>query len=419
MYVIDDVRAEYPPAGLIAGKPRRSRRPWTWALVLIALAVGVYLLWPKISGAKTAATVAKGTGKNATGPLAVPVVAAKSRKGDIGVYITGLGTVTPLNTVTVRTRIDGELLKVQYKEGELVHQGDVLAEIDPRPYEVLLKQMQGQLVKDQATLANARVDLARYQKLFVELVIAEQQMVTQKAAVAQGEGLVEADQAQVDSVRLNIAYCHITAPLTGRIGLRLVDPGNMVHSSDAGGLLVITQIQPISALFTIAEDQLPVVRRKMQAGQALTVDAYDREMKTRIAQGSLTTLDNQIDTTTGTLKLRATFANQDSALFPNQFVNARLLVEEKRGVTLAPTAAIQRNSQSTYVYVVKPDRTVTLRTVVIGVAEGDDSEITSGLTPGEVIVMTGVDKLQEGSKVNAQIPSATSTGAATKAAKGH
>jgi len=395
-----------PPATLVsvtAGKPSPSRRRWAWVVVLVLLAVGVYFLWSKITGASTASTPSKGAGSGTATPT-VPVVAARSRQGDIGVYFTGLGTVTPINTVTVKSRVDGQLLKVQYKEGELVHQGDVLVEIDPRPFQVQLTQAEGQLAKDQAALANARVDLDRYQKLFNEQVISEQQVTTQKALVGQDEGAVEADKGPVDSAKLNITYCHITAPITGRIGLRLVDPGNIVHASDPNGLLVITQIQPISVLFSIAEDQLQVVRQKIQAGQKLTVELYDREMTTRIAQGSLTTLDNQIDPTTGTLKLRATFDNQDNALFPNQFVNVRLLVEEKRGITLMPTAAIQRNSQSTYVYVVKPDSTVTVRTIIVGTTEGDNSEITSGLSPGEVVVMTGVDKLVEGSKVNAQIP---------------
>jgi multidrug efflux system membrane fusion protein len=394
-----------PPTKLpeaIGAGAKPSQRRWVWAVVLIGLAVGGYFLWHTIAGTSASVTPAKG-GKGG-GAAAVPVIAAKSRQGDIGVYYTGLGTVTPLNTVTVKSRVDGQLLKVQYKEGELVHQGDVLVEIDPRPYQVTLAQAEGQLAKDQASLDNAKVDLGRYQALLNAQVISEQQKTTQLALVEQDQGAVTADQAQVDSAKLNIAYCHITAPITGRIGLRLVDVGNMVHSSDASGLLVITQVQPISAIFSLAEDQLPVVLKKMRAGDKLTVDAYDREMTTRIAQGSLTTLDNEIDQSTGTLKLRATFDNQDNALFPNQFVNVRLLVEEKRGVTLAPTAAIQRNSQSTYVYVVNPDSTVTVRTVTVGVTEGQDSEITSGLMPGEVVVMTGVDKLQEGSKVNAQIP---------------
>jgi multidrug efflux system membrane fusion protein len=398
-----ELPAPGPPADAGSQRTPPSRRRWGWAAVVIVLAVGGYLLWPKVMGTTTATTPAKGAAKSDAGP-AVPVVAATSRKGDIGVYFTGLGTVTPLNTVTVKSRVDGQLLKVAYKEGELVHQGDVLAEIDPRPYQVLLEQANGQLAKDQATLANAKVDLDRDQKLSNDGLISQQQLAAQQALVAQDQAAVAADQGPVDSAKLNISYCHITAPITGRIGLRLVDPGNIVHASDANGLLVIAQIQPISVLFTIAEDQLPVVVQKMKAVQKLTVEAYDRAMTTKIAQGLLTTTDNEIDPTTGTLKLRASFDNQDGALFPNQFVNAKLLVEEKRGVILAPTAAIQRNNQSTYVYVVKPDSTVTVRTVTVGVTQGDDSEITSGLMPDEVIVMTGVDKLQEGTKVNAQIP---------------
>lgn len=397
--------------------PGSSRRRWIWLVVLILLAAGTYYLWPKSSGPSTAAGAAKGAGKNGRGGTAAPVVAAKAHTGNIGIYYTGLGAVTPLNTVTVKSRIDGQLLKIQYQEGQLVHQGDVLVEIDPRPYEVMLTQALGQLAKDQATLENARIDLARYQKLLQQEAIAEQIATTQKATVDQDEGVVKSDQGQVDSARLNIAYCHITAPITGRVGLRLVDQGNMVHASDANGLLVITQIQPISVLFTIAEDQLQVVLKKIAAGQTLLAYAYDREMKIMLAQGSLTTIDNQIDPTTGTLRLRATFPNSDNALFPNQFVNVRLLVEKKTGVTLAPTAALQRNTNNTYVYVVKPDSTVTLRNVTVGASEGDDSEIASGLVPGDVVVLTGVDKLDEGTKVNAQIQGAPPSGA-TGAAKG-
>jgi membrane fusion protein, multidrug efflux system len=409
-----------PPLQLpaaVSPPPRAEKKPpsskwWVWVAVLTVLTVVAYFLWPKLTSAP-AAVPAKGSGKGGGG--GAPVIAVRSRKGDVGVYFTGLGTVTPLNTVTVKSRVDGQLLKVQYKEGELVHQGDVLVEIDPRPYEAALMQAEGTLTKDQATLANARIDLARYQTLLSQQAIPEQQFATQKAVVAQDEGLVKTDEGLVDNAKLNLTYAHITAPITGVIGLRLVDPGNMVHASDANGLLVITQIQPISAIFTIAEDQLQVVLQKKRAGQRLQVDAYDREMKTRLAQGWLTTLDNQIDQTTGTLKLRATFDNQNSALFPNQFVNVRLLVEEKRGVVLVSTATIQRNSQSTYVYVVNPDSTVTVRTVTVGTTEGDDSEMVSGLTAGEVVVMTGVDKLQEGSKVTAQIPGETPSPSAKSA----
>jgi multidrug efflux system membrane fusion protein len=299
-------------------------------------------------------------------------------------------------------------MNIRYREGETVHKGDLLAEIDDGPYQAALTQAEGQLIKDQAALENARIDLARYQQLVPQKAIPEQQLATQQATVHQDEGVVKLDEGQIEGAKVNLAYCKITAPLTGRIGLRLVDLGNIVHAADTNGLVVITQMDPISAIFTISEDQLQVVLKKMAAGQTLEVDAYDRDAKTKLAQGSLTTLDNQIDPTTGTLKLRATFENAKGTLFPNQFVNARLLVQEKQGVTLAPTAAVQRNSQATYVYVVKADSTVTVRPITIGATESDDSEVTSGLMPGEVVVMTGVDKLQEGSKVNAQIPSANS-----------
>jgi len=298
-------------------------------------------------------------------------------------------------------------MTVRYREGDTVQKGDLLVEIDDGPYQAALTQAEGQLIKDQAALENARIDLLRYQQLAPQKAIPEQQLATQQATVHQDEGLVKVDEGQIESAKVNLAYCKIAAPVTGRIGLRLVDPGNIVQSADTGGLLVITQMDPISAIFTISEDQLQVVLKKMAAGQTLPVDAYSRDAKTKLAQGSLTRLDNQIDPATGTLKLKATFENAKGARFPNQFVNARLLVQEKRGVTLVPTAAVQRNSQATYVYVVKADSTVTLRPITIGATEGDDSEVAAGLTPGEVVVMTGVDKLQEGSKVNAQIPSAS------------
>ena len=345
--------------------------------------------------------------------MAIPVVAAKARKGDIGVYITGLGTVTPIHTVAVNSRVDGQLVNIFYREGDYVRQGNSLVEIDPRPFEVQLAQAEGQLIKDQAALDNARIDLSRYQTLVTHNAIPEQQLATQKATVEQDEGVVKTDQAAIANAKLNLTYCHITAPITGRIGLRLVDPGNMVHASDVSPLLVITQIQPISVIFTIPEDHVPIVRQKMHAGQRLEVDAYDRDMKAKLAEGSLTTLDNQIDQTTGTLKLRATFNNSDNALFPNQFVNARLLVEEKHGVTLVPSAVIQRNSQMAYVYLVKPDSSVTVRPVTVGTTEGDQSEIVSGLSPNDDVDMTGVDKLQEGSNVTVQFPK-EQTSAGTK-----
>ena len=383
--------------------PPRRGRGWVWLVLLVLAAVGLYFLWPKLTGKKSGVAPSPAAAKGGRGPLVTPVDAAKARKGDIGVYFNGLGSVTPIYTVTVKSRVDGQLMNLHYKEGDLVHKGDLLIEIDPRPYQVQLEQAEGLLARDQANLANARTDLARYETLLAENAIPEQQVATQRAMVAQIEGSIRSDQGQINAAKLNLVYCQITAPITGRIGLRLIDPGNIVHASDANGLLVITQIQPISVIFTIAEDQLQAVLKRLNAGQRLRVDAYDRGMTRKITQGTLTTIDNQIDPSTATLKLRATFENKDMALFPNQFVNARLLVEEKHGVTLVPTAGVQRNSQTTYVYLVKPDSSVTVRNVVVGVAEGSDSEIVSGVAPGDVIVMTGVDKLQEGSKVRAHL----------------
>jgi multidrug efflux system membrane fusion protein len=365
--------------------------------------VGAWYFWPKIISASSGAPppASKGGKKGASG--AVPVVAAKARRGDIAVYITGLGSVIPINTVTVKSRVDGQLMKVLYHEGDLVHEGDLMVEIDPRPYQVQLDMALGQQARDQATLDNARVDLDRYQKLLAQNAIPEQQLSTQKATVAQAEGVVKSDQAQIDSAKLNLVYCHINAPITGRVGLRLVDPGNIVHATDTNGLVVITQIQPISVIFTVAEDDLQVVLRKLAAGQHLSAEAWDRANTAKIGAGTLVTVDNQIDPTTGSLRLRADFDNSANRLFPNQFVNVRLLVEQKHGVALVPSAVIQRTTSSTYVYVVKPDRSVTVRQITVGVTEGEDTEVTSGIAPGDVLVMTGVDKLQEGTQVTVQM----------------
>jgi multidrug efflux system membrane fusion protein len=383
-----------------APAPAKRHKLWLWIGALLVLGVGGYIVWSKITSANAAAAAAKAA---AAGPPPIPVVTATSRKGDIGVYYSGLGAVTPLATVTVRTRVDGQLMNVRYREGDTVPQGALLAEIDDGPYQAALTQAQGQLMRDQASLENARIDLVRYQQLVAQKAGPEQQLATQQATVHQDEGVVKLDEGQIQSAKVNLAYCKIAAPVAGRIGLRLVDAGNIVQSADTTGLLIITQMDPISAIFTISEDQLQVVVQKMAAGQKLEVDAYDRAATTRLAQGSLTTLDNQVDPTTGTLKLRATFQNPKGTLYPNQFVNAKLLVQEKHGVTLVPTAAVQRNSQATYVYVVNADSTVTVRPIVIGTTEGNDSEVTSGLAPAEVVVMTGVDKLQAGSKVSTQL----------------
>jgi multidrug efflux system membrane fusion protein len=384
------------------GKPKKYR--WLWLVVLILVGLGIYHFRPHKDQTQAANPSAPPQGgKAGRGSGAVPVIAARATKGDIGVYFTGLGAVTPIYTVTIKSQIAGYLTQVFYKEGQIVRKGEMLAQIDPRPYQVALEQAEAGLARDQANLDNAKVDLGRYQTLAPLKAIPEQQLATQGAAVKQYEGVVKADQAQIDSAKLNLIYCHVTAPIAGRVGLRLVDPGNYVAANDSTGLVVITQITPISVIFTLPEDQLPIILQKMRGGARLKVEAYDREMKTKIAQGWLATLDNQIDPTTGTVKLRANFDNRNGELFPNQFVNARLLVEEKQGVTLIPTAAVQRNSQVTYVYVVKPDSTVTIRTITIGTTEGENAEVTSGLAPGDVVVMTGVDKLQEKSPVRVQM----------------
>ncbi len=401
-----DLQESVPSYQLPDSSPPGSSKGhgWIWLVILVVVGLGVYYYFRSHSNSAAAAsttTEAPG-GKAGRGGGAVPVVSAVARKGDIGVYLTGLGAVVPVYTVTIQSQIAGYLMQVLYKEGQLVRKGDPLVEIDPRPYQVMLENAQAGQLRDQANLDNAKVDLKRYQTLVPLRAIPEQQLATQEALVKSDEGVLATDQAQIDTAKLDLAYCHITAPITGRVGLRLIDPGNYVTPTQGTGLVVITQIQPITVIFTLAEDQLPAIMERLRAGARLKVEAFDRDMKTKIAEGYLATIDNQIDPTTGTVKLRANFDNSNGELFPNQFVNARLLVEEKQGVTIIPTSAVQRNSQRTYVYLVKPDSTATVRTITVGTTEGEETEVTSGLEPGETVVMTGVDRLQEGTKVRSQ-----------------
>jgi multidrug efflux system membrane fusion protein len=329
----------------------------------------------------------------------IPVVAAHARVGDVGVYLTGLGTVTALKTVTVRTLVDGQLVTVAFSEGQLVRAHQLLAQIDPRPFQVQLEQAEGQAAKDAATLKNARVDLQRYQVLVGQDAVPQQQLDTQVATVQQLEATLKSDQAQIDSAQLNLTYARITSPLTGRIGLRLVDPGNIVHPGDQNGLVVITQRQPIAVVFTIPEDRLPDVQRQLGAGRRLTVDVYDRDLTTHLASGTLSAVDSQIDTTTGTIKLKATVANAHEELFPNQFVNARLTVDTIKGAILVPAAAIQRGPQKPFVYVVTAANIVQSRDVAVSMTEDDETVVTSGLSAGEVVVTDGVERLQPGATV--------------------
>jgi len=327
------------------------------------------------------------------------VLVAAARIGDMSLYLNGLGTVTAFNTVTIRSRVDGQLVRVAFREGQSVQAGDLLAEIDPRPFQVQLAQAEGQLAHDQALLNNAKVDLDRYRDLFAKDSIPKQQLDTQVAAVAQYQGAIQTDQALVDNARLQLTYCRITAPLSGRVGLRLVDAGNMIRATDSNGLLVITQVQPVAVLFTIPEDNLPLVLKKLRGGTRLSAEVYDRSGSTKITTGFLLTVDNQIDPTTGTSRLKAVFENRDGALFPNQFVNVRLRVEVQRSKTQVPQAAIQRSPQGTFVYVVTPANIVEVRPVHIGATEGNIVAVESGLSAGDRVVVDGMDKLRAGSSV--------------------
>ncbi len=373
-------------------KPRSRRRLVLTSILALLILAGI-VWWSRQGSAPQQA----GGGRNAAPMSIVPEVVGK---GDIGINLNALGTVSSLATVTIRTQISGYLMKVVFKEGDEVKKGDLLAEIDSRPYEATLAQARGQLARDEAMLKGAQVDLTRYQGLAAQNAVPHQTLDTQIALVAQDQGTVEADRAAVKSAEVNLQYCRIVSPLDGRVGLRQVDQGNYVTPGDASGLVVITQLKPISVLFPVPEDNLQAISKRLQAGAVLPAAAYDRSGATKIADGTLQTFDSQIDQTTGTIKLRAQFSNETETLYPNQFVNIRLLLDTHKDVTTISTAGIQRGVPGTFVYLVNADSTVSVRPIQLGVTDGDRVEVRSGLTPGDRIVIDGADKLRDGAKIN-------------------
>jgi multidrug efflux system membrane fusion protein len=381
-------------------KPKKRGLIWVVFLLMVAGVAG-YAVWR----ASHPAAVVRGAGGGGGGGRGgaqlgpVPVVVTKVSRSSIPVYLNGLGNVTAFYTVTVKSRVDGQIMKVDFNEGDLVHEGQVLIEIDPRPYQVQLELAEGTLARDQAMLNNAKLDLQRYQTLLAQDAIPKQQLDTQIALVAQFEGNIKQDTANIDSAKLNLVYAKVTAPITGVVGLRLVDPGNIVHASDTNGMIVITQLQPIAVLFTIPEDSLPQVTQKLRAGAHLPVDAYNRDNSKKIASGTLVTLDNQIDSTTGTSKLKAVFQNSDNVLFPQQFVNIRLLVETLGNQQVVPNVAVQNGQQGSFVYVVDDESRVHLKTVQVGIMTETSSQILGGLTEGDRVVVDGTDRLIEGARV--------------------
>lgn len=389
---------------LLMAPPEKPKSGWGWRLIrwtggvaFLALVAAAVWFWlshrqPAVAGASSRFNTR----------MTTTVGIAVAKKGDIQIFLNGLGTVTPPATVTVKTQVSGQLIQIAFTEGQQVKKGDFLAQIDPRPFQAVLDQQEGQLEKDRALLENARVDLARYQKLNAQDSVSHQTLDTQVALVHQYEGTVKADQGQVESAQVNLNYCHIVSPVDGVVGLRQVDEGNYVQTSDPSGLVVITQIDPITVIFTVTEDEISKVTERLRAGVVLPVTVYDRTNSTQIAQGKLVSVDNQVDPTTGTVKLRAVFDNRDRKLFPQQFVNAKLLVDTLQDAVVVPTAAIQMGAPGSYVYVVNADSTVSVRVIKPGPIDGERAAVLSGLELGETVVNDGVDRLYDGAKV--QLP---------------
>ena len=411
-------RSVKAPPDVVATTAPRRKGAWTWWLSLGVLGAAAYFLTPFLKPhlkphLEPLIQRLSGTAVPTAPPAAklVPVVTGIVRQGDLPIYINGLGSVTAFYTVTLRPRVDGELTKVLFNEGQMVRKGDLLAEIDPRPFQVQLTEAKGQLNRDEAALWVAKLDLERYTTLRARGSITQQEIDAQTALVKQHQGALQVDQAQIDNAELQLTYSRITAPISGRIGLRTVDPGNMVHAGDLNGLAVITQLQPIALVFTIPQDDIARVQKRMKESPTLTVEAWGRDMQTKLGAGVLQALDNQVDPATGTVRLKAVFANEDELLFPNQFVNARLLVDTRRAAVLAPTAAIQRGPDSAFVYLVDADSVVRPRNVIIGPSEGNETSIETGLASGEVVVTDGIDKLTDGTRVSTRASDGARPGA--------
>ena len=397
---MNDLDRPYAPPVTAAGADTRPawrkflathRRAVVVVGILLAFLLLAWLLTPR--GAQQ-----PGGGRFAAGgPM--PVVTARATTGDMPITLIGLGTVTPIATVTVQSQISGQIMHIAFKEGQTVKAGDQLILIDPRPYQVALEQAQGALARDKALLANSRVDLDRYQTLYAEDSIAEQQLATQKSLVAQYAGAVTTDQGQIDAAKLNITYCHIVSPIAGRIGLQQINVGNYVTPAEPNGLVVVTQLKPITVVFTLAEDEIQPLLKRIHDGATLPVTAWDKSNTQQLATGTLQSIDSQIDSTTGTIRLKASFPNDDGTLFPQQFVNAVLLLDTLHGATLIPQAGVQRGAPGTYVYVLNADQSVSVRKVTLGPGDATNIAVTAGLKPGDTVVVDGADKLKDGAKV--------------------
>jgi multidrug efflux system membrane fusion protein len=424
-------------------QPSGKKRWWAWPLTLALLGFGGYELYQTVNKQKDSAAKTGKAGKK--GDRNVPVVTVGARRGDMPVYLTGLGSATAFNTVTVKSRVDGQLIKVSFQEGQFVNEGDLLAEIDPRPYQQALDQAQAALAKDTAMVTQAQAALARdqsqvkyaqaeagrYNSLMQEGVVSKEQndniqttLGTQQqtvnadmATIASLQAALGSDRANIETAKINLSYCFIHSPIAGRVGLRLMDQGNIVHASDATGMLVITQVKPIAVLFTIPEDNLQVVLKSLRSGAHLPVDAFDRDFRTKLASGTLLTVDNTIDQSTGTSKLKAVFNNDDFALFPNQFVNVRMLVDTKKDAIIVPAAAVQRGPQGTFAYVVNEEKKAEIRSITVGTSEGNDVAVDKGLEVSELVVVDGADKLQDGSRVDNKIQGQDGGGASPRTPK--